>query len=116
MRFASSAARREASVGALREAAFRLLCHTFAGFTSSMVLFETTERGATAVTSILSFANSSRCLRSNHSLPLSDDDLPRIFTSAHSPNIFLPLSRNVSFPDFSAATGSSPGSTNSHVP
>src|SRR5438270_9164711 len=37
---------------------------------SSTLLFETTDRGASAVTSTSAFANSSRCLRSSHSLPL----------------------------------------------
>jgi hypothetical protein len=37
---------------------------------SSTVLFETTERGASTVTSTSGFANSSRCLSSSHSLPL----------------------------------------------
>ena len=93
---------RAAIVGALRDAAFRLLTQTFSGPTSSTSWFETTERGATSVTSTFSFANSSRCLSSSHSLPLSDFPRPLMRTSAHSPNIFFPYSRNVSFPDFSA--------------
>jgi len=92
-----------------------LLCHWCFGSTSSTSRFEITDRGATSVTSIFSFAYSSRCLSSSHSFPLSPY-FPLIFTSAHSPNIFLPYIRNVSFPLLSALTGSSPGSMNSHVP
>jgi hypothetical protein len=109
----------DATVTPLRGAAFRLDSHTFSELTSSTSRFDTTERGATFVTSTSAFANASRCLSSSHSFPLSEDfddfdARPPIFTSAHSPNIFLPNIRNVSFPDFSAATGSSPGSMNSH--
>ena len=111
-----SPARRSASVFGFFPAAARLLCQMFSGLTSSTVRFETTERGATVVTSTFSFANSSRCLSSSHSFPLSDFERPPIFTSAHSPNIFLPYIRNVSLPERSAFTGSSPGSMNSHVP
>jgi len=95
----------------------RLLIHTFFGETSSTSLFDTTDRGANSVMSILSFANSSLCFNSSHSLPLSPlRPRPLMRTSAHSPNIFLPWSRNVSLPPFSALTASSPGSTKSHVP
>jgi hypothetical protein len=55
---ASSAASRDASVGAFRDdAAFRLLIQTFSGPISSTVLFDTTDRGATLVTSTSAFAN-----------------------------------------------------------
>jgi hypothetical protein len=91
-----------------------LLSQTFSPPISSTRRFDTTERGATSVTSSLSDAYWSRCLSSSHSFPFGDR--PWMRTSAHSPNIFLPYSRNVSFPDFSAATGSSPGSMNSHSP
>jgi hypothetical protein len=53
-------------------------------------------------------------LSSSHSFPFGER--PLIFTSAHSPNIFFPYIRKASFPPFSAFTGSSPGSMNSHVP
>jgi hypothetical protein len=112
----SSAASRDATVGAFRDVDLRLLSQTFSLPISSTFRFETTERGATAVTSTSAFANWSRCLSSSHSFPLSDFDRPPIFTSAHSPNIFLPARRNVSLPERSALTGSSPGSMNSHVP
>src|SRR5687768_7060749 len=111
-----SAVNREAIVGALRAAAFRLLIQTFSGSTSSTVRPETTDCGATVVTSTFSFAYSSRCFSSSHSLPLSDFERPPILTSAHSPNIFFPNILKVSLPDFRAFTGSSPGSMNSHVP
>jgi len=94
--------------------AFRLLSQTFSPPISSTSRFETTERGAISVTSNFSDAYSSRCLSSSHSFPFGER--PRMRTSAHSPNIFFPYSRNVSLPDVSAATGSSPGSMNSHFP
>jgi hypothetical protein len=92
----------------------RLLCQIRPAPTSSTSLPETTDCGATSVTSILSFAYASRCLISSHSLPFGER--PLIFTSAHSPNIFFPYSLNVSLPEARALTGSSPGSMNSHVP
>jgi len=106
--------RRAATVGAPFTEDLRSLSHVVDASTSSSVRFETTDLGATLVTSTFSLANSSRCLSSSHSFPLGD--LPLMRTSAHSPNIFLPISRKVSFPPASALTGSFPGSTNSHVP
>jgi hypothetical protein len=75
---------------------------------------ETTDRGATSVISTAALANSSRCLSSSHSFPFGVR--PLIFTSAHSPNIFFPNMRNVSFPAASAFAESFPGSMSSHVP
>jgi hypothetical protein len=96
--------------------AVRLLCQVrFDDPISSTVKLETTERGASSVTSTSGFANSSRCFSSSHSFPLLPGG-PLIFTSAHSPNIFLPNMRKVSLPDRSAFTGSSPGSMNSQPP
>jgi hypothetical protein len=69
-------------------AAGRLLCHVRSDPTSSTSLSEMIDRGATSVTSTLSLAKPSRCLSSSHSFPFGDR--PLIFTSAHSPNIFLP--------------------------
>ena len=108
----ASAASREASVGAPR-VDLRLLSQTFSAPISSTPRFETTEFGATSVTSTSAFAQASRCLSSSHSLPFGER--PLIFTSAHSPNIFFPYILYASFPFFSPATASS-GSVSSHVP
>jgi len=91
-----------------------LLCQVRVGSTSSNIRFDTTDRGATSVTSISPFAYWSRCLSNSHSFPFGERPLMR--TNAHSPNIFLPYMRKVSLPAASAFTGSSPGSMNSHVP
>jgi hypothetical protein len=92
----------------------RLLIQTRSPPTSSTSFCETIERGATSVTSMRSFAHSSRCFSSSHSFPFGER--PWMRTSAHSPNIFFPYRRNVSLPLFNAFTGSSPGSMNSHSP
>jgi hypothetical protein len=55
---------------------------------SSTSRLEMIDRGATSVMSTFGFAYLSRCLISSHSFPFGDR--PLIFTSAHSPNIFLP--------------------------
>jgi hypothetical protein len=82
---------RLASVGARRpNDAFRLLCQIRSPSISSTPRFEMIELGATSVTSMFAFANSSRCLSSSQVLPRSDLSRPLIFTSAHSPNIFFP--------------------------
>jgi len=104
-----------ANVGARRDDALRLLSHVRSPPISSTSLFEITERGATSVTSTSALAYWSRCLSRSHSFPLPSER-PLIFTSAHSPNIFFPYRRNVSLPPFTAFTGSSPGSMNSHCP
>jgi hypothetical protein len=111
--FASSAL---ATVGARRsdDDPGRLLSQIRSPPTSSTSLFEMIDRGATAVTSTLSFANLSRCLTSSHSFPFGDR--PLIRNNAHSPNIFLPYILNFRSPCSRALTGSSPGPMSSHVP
>jgi hypothetical protein len=109
----ASAASRDARVGARRPVALRLLSQTFSAPISSTPRFETTEFGATSVTSTFELAHSSRCLSSSHSFPFGDR--PLIFTSAHSPNIFFPNIRKASFPFRSPSLASS-GSVSSHVP
>jgi len=71
----SFSAKRVASVGAFFDAVLRLLSQMLSPLTSSTSWFETTERGATSVTSISSFAYASRCLSRSHSLPF-EPDLP----------------------------------------